>query len=292
MSTPDSRITASLRTAQAAAATVALVGASVLLGWAFGIASLKHVVPGLVSMVPNTALCLCLLGAVVFQQAGAPARPTLPAASQAVALLVAVVSGLTLLQYLTHKDFGIDQFLFLDDTRVMPAEYPGRMAPVTTLCLLFSSLALLLGRWPHMACVLAVLVLFFGILAVTGYAFGVSSLYQVIGYTSVALHTAVALVLLSVAMLASRPRQGMLPIILMFVILYFLMIRPQMKRQKEHRAMIDAIAKGDEVATSGGIIGKVTRLSEGFLHIEIASNVEVQIQRSAVVQVLPKGTVK
>ena len=110
--------------------------------------------------------------------------------------------------------FGIDQFLFLDDTRVMPAEYPGRMAPVTTLCLLFSSLALLLGRWPHMACVLAVLVLFFGILAVTGYAFGVSSLYQVIGYTSVALHTAVALVLLSVGMLASRPRQGMLPIIL------------------------------------------------------------------------------
>ena len=85
---------------------------------------------------------------------------------------------------------------------------------------------------------------------------------------------------------------GMLPIILMFVILYFLMIRPQMKRQKEHRAMIDALAKGDEVATAGGIIGKVTRLSEGFLHIEIANNVEVQIQRSAVVQVLPKGTAK
>ena len=78
----------------------------------------------------------------------------------------------------------------------------------------------------------------------------------------------------------------------MLVVMYFIMIRPQMKRQKEHRAMIDAIAKGDEVATAGGIIGKVTRLSEGFLHIEIANNVEVQIQRSAVVQVLPKGTVK
>ena len=85
---------------------------------------------------------------------------------------------------------------------------------------------------------------------------------------------------------------GMLPLVLMFVVLYFVMIRPQMKRQKEHRAMIDALAKGDEVATAGGIIGKVTRLAEGFLHIEIASNVEVQIQRSAVVQVLPKGTVK
>jgi preprotein translocase subunit YajC len=85
---------------------------------------------------------------------------------------------------------------------------------------------------------------------------------------------------------------GMLPLVLMFVVLYFVMIRPQMKRQKEHRAMIDAIAKGDEVATAGGIVGKVTRLSEGFLHLEIASNVEVQIQRSAVVQVLPKGSVK
>ncbi|ATG96307.1 preprotein translocase subunit YajC [Paracidovorax citrulli] len=85
---------------------------------------------------------------------------------------------------------------------------------------------------------------------------------------------------------------SMLPLVLMFVVLYFIMIRPQMKRQKEHRAMIDAIAKGDEVATAGGILGKVTRLSEGFLHIEIASGVEVQIQRSAVAQVLPKGTVK
>ena len=85
---------------------------------------------------------------------------------------------------------------------------------------------------------------------------------------------------------------SMLPLVLMFVVLYFVMIRPQMKRQKEHRAMIEAIAKGDEVATAGGILGKVTRLSEGYLHIEIASNVEVQIQRSAVVQVLPKDTLK
>ena len=85
---------------------------------------------------------------------------------------------------------------------------------------------------------------------------------------------------------------GMLPQVLMFVVLYFVMIRPQMKRQKEHRAMIEAIARGDEVATAGGIVGKVTRLSEGFLHIEIANGVEVQLQRSAVVQVLPKGSVK
>jgi preprotein translocase subunit YajC len=85
---------------------------------------------------------------------------------------------------------------------------------------------------------------------------------------------------------------GMLPLVLMFVVLYFIMIRPQMKRQKEHRAMIEALAKGVEVATAGGILGTVTRLSEGYLHLEIANGVEVQVQRSAVAQVLPKGTVK
>ncbi len=85
---------------------------------------------------------------------------------------------------------------------------------------------------------------------------------------------------------------GMLPLVLMFVVLYFIMIRPQMKRQKEHKAMIEALAKGDEVATAGGLLGRVTRLGEGSMHLEIANGVEVQVQRSAVTQVLPKGTVK
>lgn len=85
---------------------------------------------------------------------------------------------------------------------------------------------------------------------------------------------------------------GMLPLVLMFVVLYFVMIRPQMKRQKEHRAMIDAIAKGDEVVIGGGMLGKVTRLSEQHLHVEVASGVEVQVQRGGVAQVLPKGTIK
>ena len=85
---------------------------------------------------------------------------------------------------------------------------------------------------------------------------------------------------------------GMLPLVLMFVVLYFVMIRPQMKRQKEHRAMIDALAKGDEVATAGGLIGKVTKMGDSYVSIELATGVEAQLQRSAVVQVLPKGTVK
>jgi preprotein translocase subunit YajC len=85
---------------------------------------------------------------------------------------------------------------------------------------------------------------------------------------------------------------SMLPLVLMFVVLYFVMIRPQMKKQKEHRAMIDALAKGDEVVTGGGLLGKVTKLSESTVSLEVANGVEIQIQRSAVVQILPKGSVK
>ncbi|HPW09134.1 MAG TPA: preprotein translocase subunit YajC [Burkholderiaceae bacterium] len=85
---------------------------------------------------------------------------------------------------------------------------------------------------------------------------------------------------------------SMLPLVLMFVVLYFVMIRPQMKKQKEHRAMIDALAKGDEVVMGGGMLGKVSKMGDNYLGIEIATGVEIQIQRAAVVQVLPKGTIK
>jgi len=85
---------------------------------------------------------------------------------------------------------------------------------------------------------------------------------------------------------------SMLPLILMFVVLYFVMIRPQMKRQKEHKSMIDALAKGDEVVTSGGLLGKVTKMGETFIALEVAGGVEIQVQRSAVIQVMPKGTIK
>lgn len=94
---------------------------------------------------------------------------------------------------------------------------------------------------------------------------------------------------------AAAPEQsllGMLPLVLMFVVLYFVMIRPQMKRQKEHKAMIEAVAKGDEVVTAGGLIGKISKLGDTFIHLEVANGVELQVQRSAISQVLPKGTVK
>ena len=85
---------------------------------------------------------------------------------------------------------------------------------------------------------------------------------------------------------------SLLPLVLMFVVLYFIMIRPQMKKQKEHRAMIDALAKGDEVVTAGGMLGKVSSISDSHIGLQIANGVDVQMQRSAVVQVLPKGTIK
>lgn len=85
---------------------------------------------------------------------------------------------------------------------------------------------------------------------------------------------------------------SLLPLVLMFVVLYFIMIRPQMKRQKEHKAMVDALAKGDEVVIGGGVIGRVSKVGESILGVEVANGVELQVQRQAVVQVLPKGTYK
>ena len=83
-----------------------------------------------------------------------------------------------------------------------------------------------------------------------------------------------------------------LPIILMFVVLYFLMIRPQMKRQKETKAMLEALAVGDEVVTVGGIMGKVTALKDQVVTVEISAGTEVQLQKGAITTVLPKGTLK
>jgi preprotein translocase subunit YajC len=84
---------------------------------------------------------------------------------------------------------------------------------------------------------------------------------------------------------------GMMPIILMFVVMYFIMIRPQMKKAKEHKTMLEALQKGDEVVAVG-ILGKVAKINDNYVSLEIAPNVTVQVQRGAVTQLLPKGTVK
>jgi len=84
---------------------------------------------------------------------------------------------------------------------------------------------------------------------------------------------------------------GMLPIILMFVVLYFIMIRPQMKKAKEHKTMLEALQKGDEVVAVG-ILGKIEKVGDNFLTLEIAPNVTIQVQKQAVTTLLPKGTMK
>ena len=91
---------------------------------------------------------------------------------------------------------------------------------------------------------------------------------------------------------ASGGLLGLLPIILMFVVLWFLMIRPQQKRAKEHKAMLDALAKGDEIVTGGGIAGRVVKVGESFIAVELATGVEVQVQKPSIALVLPKGTLK
>ena len=96
---------------------------------------------------------------------------------------------------------------------------------------------------------------------------------------------------------AGRPRttsalMQFLPLILIFVVFYFLLIRPQTKRAKEHREMVAALEVGAEVATNGGILGKVTDVSDQFVTLEIADGVNVKVQRHTVSQVLPKGTLK
>ena len=84
---------------------------------------------------------------------------------------------------------------------------------------------------------------------------------------------------------------GMLPIILMFVILYFLMIRPQMKKAKEHRTLLDGLQKGDEVVAIG-FLGKITKVGDNYVSVEVADNVIVQVEKQGITRLLPKGTIK
>lgn len=89
-----------------------------------------------------------------------------------------------------------------------------------------------------------------------------------------------------------NPLLQMLPLVLIFVVFYFLLIRPQAKRAKEHKAMVAALGVGDEVVTNGGILGKITETGEQFLTVEIAAGVQVKVQRHTVTNVVPKGTLK
>ena len=93
----------------------------------------------------------------------------------------------------------------------------------------------------------------------------------------------------------ATPQGGLmsfLPLIIIFVIFYFLLIRPQMKRAKEHKNLVANLNTGDEVVTNGGLLGKITKVGESFVTVELAENVRVRIQKHAVASVMPKGTIK
>ncbi len=85
---------------------------------------------------------------------------------------------------------------------------------------------------------------------------------------------------------------GLMPLVLLFVLLYFLMIRPQMKRAKEHKTMTEALQKGDEVITGGGVLGRITRVGDNYVTLQVAENVEIQVQKAAIQTLLPKGSIK
>jgi preprotein translocase subunit YajC len=83
-----------------------------------------------------------------------------------------------------------------------------------------------------------------------------------------------------------------LPLIVIFIIFYFLLIRPQMKRAKEHKQLVNQLANGDEVVTNGGLLGRITNVGESFVTVELADNVKIKVQRHAIASIMPKGTVK
>ncbi len=85
---------------------------------------------------------------------------------------------------------------------------------------------------------------------------------------------------------------GFLPLIIIFIVFWFFLIRPQMKQAKEHKSMVSGLTKGDEVVTNGGVLGKITSVSDNFLSVEIANGVEIKVQRSMIQSMMPKGTIK
>lgn len=90
----------------------------------------------------------------------------------------------------------------------------------------------------------------------------------------------------------SDPLMSFLPLIVIGVIFYFMLIRPQSKRAKEHKQMVDALQKGAEVVTNGGVLGKITSVGDNFITLQIADDVEIRVQRQSISQLMPKGTIK
>ena len=194
--------------------SAAMLGGAVLVGWWFHIQFLKEVLPGLATMKFNTGLCFLAAGTAVALLDGGRATNT-RRPIRVLASLVLAVGIATLAQYVTGTSFGIDELLHRDDPNPAATSQPGRMAPSTALSFTFIGLALLASSRPSgkLARRLATVSTVVALLAVIGYAFGVTGLYQISAYSSMALHTAIGLLVLSLSLIAAHTRDGFMEIL-------------------------------------------------------------------------------
>jgi PAS domain S-box-containing protein len=192
-----------------------VAGCLVLAGWALDLTALKSILPGLASMKANTALGFILSGTSLLLLQGEPdlARTRLSRACAAIATLAGL---LTLGEYLFHLDLGIDQWLFRDMTPASGAYFPGRMSLATAFSFLTLGCALLLAsarRFDRLGEALTLAGLAVSLVALLGYCYGISSLYRIGAYSSMALHTALTFALLNFGTLSVRPERGLMRLI-------------------------------------------------------------------------------
>ncbi len=191
------------------------VGALVLVGWLFHVAVLKSILAGAVSMKPNTALAFVLAGAALALLAGPPVSASRTRAGQSFALLLGLIGGLTLCEFLLGWQLGIDELLFKDDSNAAGTLIPGRMAPSTAVCLVLLGLALAGIGWEprrgfRPAEVLALVVAVVSMSSLVEYTIGQPIVFSFSQYTRMALHTAGFFLVLSAGVLLARPAQGVL----------------------------------------------------------------------------------
>ncbi len=194
-----------------ASATVTVIGCLVLMGWMFDIPFLKSVLPGLATMKANTALAFILTGLGLWIGNDDQASQRQRRLVQLCALIVLGIGLLTFSEYVLRRDFGLDQLLFKDTASVMDAAFPGRISQALAFSFILLGTALWLlhyPRWQVFTQFIALVTVFIALLALAGYLYGVESLYDVFAFTSVALHSALTLLIASVGMLLVHAESG------------------------------------------------------------------------------------
>jgi two-component system cell cycle sensor histidine kinase/response regulator CckA len=186
----------------------------VLAGWTLDNDAMKSVVPGFVTMKANTACLFLALGVGLYLRSSASAAPLLQRTGRMLGIAVIAAACVTMAQDVLGADLGIDQILFREDSPSPPTASPGRMAPITAISFMLFGLSLvLLDAHTRSSQWFALLGLMLATLALTGYGLGVSALYQVMSFASMAVHTAAALALLGLGLIATRPDEGFMKII-------------------------------------------------------------------------------